>query len=141
MQKETVCEIGANISDMSGEEIGFLMDMAVDAGALNVWAQPILMQKRQPAFLVTVICRKHDATRFCELLLKHSMAFDLRIETKSMIFMDADMMYLQTSFGMVRVKRAGNKKYVEYEDLVRIARKENISISDARERILEEIGI
>lgn len=141
MRKETICEISANMEDMSGEELAYLLDKATDAGVIDVWATPIVIGKGQPAYSITLLCHKKEAARFCELMFADSGIFDLRLETKSMLFLEQDTMYLQTSMGMVRVNRAGNKKHIEYDDLQRIARKENISISEARERIMGEINI
>lgn len=140
MRKEAICEVSVNINDMTGEEISFLLNLAMDEGAKDAYAMPIFRRNRNPAHLVTILCSQEDTTIFCELLLKHSTAFDLRVEMKHYISLKCEMDYAETSLGVVRVYRTGRKIRIEYDDLARLAKRNGISIAAVRERIVGEIN-
>ena len=139
MKREQVCEICANISDMNGEEIGFLLEFALEKGAVDAWALPVLSRGKTPAYRLSVQCMKQDATRMCELLLKHSTATAMTMEMRHRIIMDEEMLYIETSYGMVRVAMAGGRQRILHEDLVRLAQKHNMTLAEINEKLLEEM--
>ncbi|MEG0251219.1 MAG: nickel insertion protein [Christensenellaceae bacterium] len=141
MRKDKACEISTNIDDMTGEEIGFLLNLVMEKGALDAWATPIFMKKQRPAYMVSVLCKNNNAAMVCDLIFKHSSSIGLRIEVKDRIVLERDEIHIDTSFGMVCIKRCGEKKHIEYEDLARIAKEKNLSIAQIKEKILGEIDI
>ena len=46
-----------NVDDMSPESLGFVMDLLMDKGALDVSFTPAFMKKNRPATRIEVICR------------------------------------------------------------------------------------
>ena len=45
VERDEVLELSANLDDMTGEEISFAIEMLLSKGALDVYAQPIVMKK------------------------------------------------------------------------------------------------
>jgi uncharacterized protein (DUF111 family) len=141
MRKEKISEISVSINDMTGEEIGFVLNLAMDEGAMDAYAMPVFKRNQHPAHVVTLLCGTEETVRFCELLLRHSSAFDLRVTTKYNLKLDRKMDIAESSFGVVRYYHAGEKIHIEYEDLARIAKRTGMSIAAIRERILGEIKL
>ena len=52
-----VLELRCNLDDQTPEEIGFALERLQEAGALDVWTQPIGMKKARPGTLLCVLCR------------------------------------------------------------------------------------
>jgi uncharacterized protein (DUF111 family) len=139
MKQEQMCEISASLDGMSGEDIRFLLESVLEQGALDAWAAPVVTRGRSPAYRLSVQCDKEDATRMCGLVLKNSAVTSLTLEVKSRIMMAEEILYIETSMGMVRLSVAGGKQSIVHEDVAKVARKHNMSIAEAREKLLEEM--
>ena len=55
-----IWELRCNMDDMTGEQMGFAMEMLMEQGALDVFSTPITMKKSRPGILLTVICNEAD---------------------------------------------------------------------------------
>lgn len=132
---DRVCELSANIDDMTGEELGFAMDQLLKNGALDVYQTPILMKKGRPAVKFSCICGTDDAGRFAELMLRLTSTAGVRASEcgryvlKREISDGKDGIRTKTysGYGVSRTK-------FEYDDLAEAAEKEGISLSEAREK-------
>ena len=67
-----------NIDDMTGEELGYALQLLLDAGALVVWFTPIMMKKNRPAVTLSVLCRPDDVASFDALLLRETTTLGVR---------------------------------------------------------------
>ncbi len=141
MKREQVCEICMNVGDMSGEEVAYLLELAFEKGAVDAWAESVLLRNHRPAFRVTVQCLKQNAGGFCSLLLRNSTSAGVTVEVKNRLTMDEETIYVETSLGMVRITKAGANRHIVYDDLARVAKKNGLSVAAAREMILEEINL
>ena len=68
----------ANIDDMTGEALGFLMERLFEAGALDVTMSPCVMKKSRPGTLVSVLCRGGNADPLREAFFRHSATICFR---------------------------------------------------------------
>ena len=59
-QSDEIDVIETNIDHLTGEEIGYLFDVLLDAGASDVSITPIIMKKNRPGNLLKVISRKEN---------------------------------------------------------------------------------
>lgn len=76
---ETHIEIETNIDDMNPQVYGNVMARLFDAGALDVYTTPIMMKKNRPATKLSVIARKSDENRLCDLLLRETSTLGVRV--------------------------------------------------------------
>ncbi|MDL2237357.1 LarC family nickel insertion protein [Christensenellaceae bacterium OttesenSCG-928-K19] len=141
MKQEHTSVLATNLDDMSGEEISYLLELMMDKGAVDAWAAPVMTGRHNPAYRVCVQCKKEDTARLGELLLLNSTAVSVTLEVRHRLMLDEEVVYLETSLGMVRIARAGAGRHIVHEDLARIAKKHGISIAAAKEKILEEIDL
>lgn len=138
---DSIAELMCNLDDMTGEEIGFAMDMLFECGALDVFTTPISAKKNRPAVLLTVLCRIADKQRMAELLFKHTTTLGIREAEKRRYTLRRSFSDVDTLHGTVRRKDSTgygtNSSKYEYDDLARIARAQNISLRQARELAAE----
>ena len=137
--EDQVLELSCNLDDMTAEEIGSAMDCLLAAGALDVFTVPIGMKKSRPGTMLTVLCREEDRAEMLSLLFRHTATLGVREAVRTRHVLDRREETLQTPFGAVRRKVSSGYgceriKY-EYEDLVRIARAQGISLREAEELI------
>lgn len=137
-----VVEIVCNLDDMTGEELGFAMEVLLGEGALDVWHTPIFMKKQRPAWQLSCLVRAEERERFELLMLRHTTSFGVRSRGWTRRVLERAVETVETKRGPVRLKRgcgAGIERCsVEYEDLARIAKESGESLVDLR-RELESI--
>lgn len=135
----TICELCCNLDDMTAEDVGYAIDALLAAGALDVFTLPAQMKKQRPGLLFTCICRSEDADRMAALLLQHTTSFGLRRRDCTRYTLARESEMRQTPLGGIRFKRGfgygTEKEKPEYEDIAAAARREGISLREARERI------
>lgn len=134
---DSIAELQCNLDDMTGEEIGFAMDVLFEAGALDVFTTPVSTKKNRPAILLTVLSKTEDKQKMTELLFKHTTTLGIRETLKRRATLQRSFAEVQTPFGSVRRKDsagfgASRSKY-EFDDLARIAKEQNISLREAAE--------
>src|SRR5580658_8514807 len=64
----TIRVLEANLADMSPQIFGYLLERALAAGALDVFATPVQMKKNRPGTLVTILCKPEDEAKFQQML-------------------------------------------------------------------------
>ncbi|OEG71763.1 hypothetical protein ATZ36_12825, partial [Candidatus Endomicrobiellum trichonymphae] len=73
-----IAQLQCNLDDMTGEAVGFAVNLLLQEGALDVFTAPIQMKKNRPAVLLTCICSERKAHFFAELMLRHTTTFGIR---------------------------------------------------------------
>lgn len=135
-------ELVCNLDDETPEELGYAMDLLRDQGALDVYTTSVDMKKSRPGFVFTCMCRASDKEKMLQLMFKHLTTLGIRESTCRRHTLHRRIDTINTSYGPVRVKYAsgyGVQKYkYEYDDLAKIATKENSSIDQIRKRIEKE---
>ena len=138
-ERQRVTKLECNLDDMTGEEIGFAMEILLKEGASDVYTQPIGMKKSRPGVLLSVVCLPGDADRLAALVMKHTTTLGIRRQDLDRYILSRSIGTVHTVYGDVRVKRASGmgveKAKAEYEDLAEIARQHGISIAQARKEV------
>ncbi|EGY80682.1 MAG: nickel pincer cofactor biosynthesis protein LarC [Peptoniphilus sp.] len=137
--EEIVYELSCNVDDMSAEEISFAMDRFFEAGAKEVYTVPIGMKKSRPGTLIKVMCREEDKSNLLELIFKHTTTIGIRETQTSRYILDRNIEEIETSLGTIRFKKSYgygvSRGKFEYDDLSKIARENNLSIFEVKEKI------
>lgn len=135
-ESDMVCELCCNIDDMTGEQIGFAADILFENGALDVYTAPIYMKKNRPALLLTCMCRKEKKEDMLRLILKHTTTIGVREYVSKRYVLKRTLKTAHTDYGDITVKESegyGVKKVkAEYDELAKIARDNNIALSDIK---------
>lgn len=137
--------IETNIDHLTGEEIGYLFEVLLDAGAGDVSVTPIIMKKNRQGSLLKVISRKEKRDEIVNAIFKETGSLGIRImphihrgiakrefevETFNINGKDYDVTF-KTGYvnGNVISRRP------EYEDLKRIAKDSGLALKDIKEMI------
>jgi uncharacterized protein (TIGR00299 family) protein len=126
----------ANIDDMTGEELGFLMHMLFDSGALDVSFTPCTMKKSRPGVVVSVLGRRDGLDTLRETFFRHSSTIGFRETAVNRLSLRREEKTIPGPSGEVREKtvflggeRLGSK--IEFEDRARLAREKGVSLKEA----------
>ena len=144
-EKQGAVVIESNIDDMIPEHYDFLMQKLFQAGAHDVYFTPIIMKKNRPAVKVSVLCAEGDEPKFINILLSESSTFGIRKTkvTKEMLVRKTGQ--IETRFGKVRIKYgylngALVKSKPEYDDIRRLAEKNNLPVNDVYLDVLSNLN-
>lgn len=133
---DAISELACNIDDMTGEELGFVMERLFDAGALDVCTANIGMKKNRPGILLTCMCRTEDRERMVREIFRQTTTLGIREYRCGRWRLDRSEQLRESEAGPVRFKRAEGygvcREKAEYEDLAAMARREGISLREAR---------
>lgn len=136
---DQILDLSCNLDDMTGEALGYAMEVLLDAGALDVFYESIQMKKNRPGVLLHCFCETDDKEKFLLLMMKHTTTRGIRFQTFSRIKLASRFEECQTLYGTVRKKVSSGfgitrSKY-EYEDLRRIAKSQNLPLSEITEQL------
>lgn len=136
---EGIWELNCNVDDMTGEQIGFALEILMELGALDVFTIPIGMKKSRPGILLTVLCKEADKEKMVSLIFKHTTTLGIREKFCSRYTLRRKVETVGTPYGVIRKKVSAGygiqrSKY-EYEDVACAAKVNNLSIA----QVLSEI--
>jgi hypothetical protein len=148
LQEQTVC-IETNIDDMNPQIYDYLIQILLDAGALDVFLKPVQMKKNRPGTLLSVICTPDEVGKFSDMLLKETTTIGMRWRLENRIKATRSIEQIDTPYGPVRVKVAKNGGRIinttpEYEDCKRAAIENEIPLKkvleDIKSTLVEKMG-
>jgi hypothetical protein len=123
------------IDDLNPQAIGYVFEALFDAGAVDVFTQPIGMKKSRPGILLTVICHPEQISACEAILFRETTTLGIRRQTQQRSILQREIQQVQTEYGFVRVKVAWtghpNQKAIanvqpEYEDCAELAKANNL---------------
>lgn len=128
-----------NLDDITGEDLGFFMELCMNEGALDVFYTPIYMKKNRPAYKLSVITKRTNVKSMAKLIFKHTTSIGVRFTKYRRFEMDRTFENVETKYGKVTKKILKyediKKESYEYEDLKKIAIENNISIEEVRSNL------
>ena len=127
--------VETHIDDMNPEVFGFLMELLLDAGALDVCHTPIQMKKNRPGVRLTVICREEKLEDLARIILTESTAIGVRYYPAKRFKLERSIEERVTSLGNMKVKvlREGERIVrvaPEYEECRRIAKAKKVPLRE-----------
>ena len=136
---DEILEISCNLDDMTGEELGYAMDVLLEAGALDVFFTPIYMKKNRPAVMLSCLCKTEDRDKFTDLMFKHTTTRGVRYTNYTRSKLNSNFEEIHTNAGVVRRKISTGKNVekvkFEFDDLKKIAKALDMSIEDVRKLV------
>ena len=103
-ETDRVTVLETNLDDINPEILGYFIETALTAGALDVFYTPVQMKKDRPGVLLTVLCAEADADKFSELILRETSAFGVRRTVAERRKLRREFTKIKTPFGEVTVK-------------------------------------
>lgn len=143
-QDARVVELSCNVDDMTAEELGFASKAIFASGAREVFTLPAQMKKNRPGTLLCVICDEAHKKAVIKAMFRHTSTLGLREKALERYVLNREIETLKTSCGPVRRKKASGygvtRAKIEYDDIARIAKEQEISFREAKAMIESEIG-
>lgn len=135
---EEVVEVCCNLDDVTPEVIGYVQELLLESGALDVWLAPVQMKKGRPGVLLSFLCAPADLDRLAALLMAETGTLGVRCNSLRRIVQSRRIEERATQFGPVRFKVSEQGEKPEYEDCRRIARERGIPCRDVMQQLLHE---
>ena len=140
---DEIVQIDTTIDDQSGEELGYIMSLLLEEGALDVHYTPVYTKKNRPATHLTLLIQEGDLERFTAILFKQTSTIGFRYQNVQRKVMTRTFQTQQTSLGAVKVKKnkygTFTKSTLEYEDCARIAHETGLSIQAVYQQLIKEL--
>jgi uncharacterized protein (TIGR00299 family) protein len=123
---ETAVVLETNLDDMNPQLLGYFVDRAFEAGALDVFFTPVQMKKNRPGQLVTVLCSPDKCEVLTELIFRETTTLGVRRSNVQRRTLRRDRVTVETKIGRAGVKIARLNGQIlnavpEYEDCQKIA--------------------
>ncbi len=140
MEEITVLE--ANVDDMTPQVFGYVLEQALQNGALDAFGTPVQMKKSRPGMLLTVLCRNEDSQRLTKFILAETTTLGVRMRQESRAALTRRHVSVSTKWGNVRMK-LGNlngsiSNYApEYEDCREIAKEKKVPLKTVMQEAIK----
>ncbi len=138
---ETVLLQEAQIDDATAEDLAFLADQLRQAGALEVFSQPVAMKKGRSGTLITVIATPEHAEALRAVWWQQGTSLGVREQLQRRWALPRRSRTLTTALGPVRFKEAQRpdgrwSAKPEHDDLIVLSRRHNRCIAEVRELVM-----
>lgn len=132
LERETLCVLECNIDDMNPEFYDGVMNTLFEAGALDVWLQPIQMKKNRPGVLLGVLCETGKRDTLLTTILHETTTLGVRTNEVVRFSLPREGQTVTTKFGEVGIKIADWPEGAlwratpEYADVARLAKMQQV---------------
>lgn len=130
---ETIVLLETQIDDLNPQAIGYLYEVLLAAGALDVFTQAIGMKKSRPGILLTVVCQSAQVDVCEAIIFRETTTLGIRRSQQVRSVLHREIQTVQTRYGSVRVKVARREAagaiinaQPEYEDCATVARQAQV---------------
>ena len=125
----TVAVLEANIDDSSPQVLGYAMEQLLEAGALDVTLESVLMKKNRQGTLLRVIAKPEDREALAQMMFAETSTLGLRIYSAERRVKARHTVEVETPHGKVRIKIAENGSFApEYDDCRKLARETGVPL-------------
>jgi hypothetical protein len=112
-----------NLDDITGENLSFCLQSALDNGALDAWIAPIIMKKGRPAHTLFCLTDQEHQDIILELLFRVTGTFGVRIREIGRYELERHFDQVTVDDSEIAVKVAKNRIKVEYDDAKELSAK------------------
>ena len=133
-------KVEVNLDDISGELLGYVMDLLFEAGANDVFYTPIYMKKNRPGVLLQLLCSQTNLTKMEEILFRETTTLGLRYHSLIVHRLEREFRKVSTTWGAVTVKVgifAGQvvQQTPEFEECKSIAKLHQVPLKQVYEQV------
>jgi len=139
---EEIAVLEANVDDMTPQVFGYVMEQALQNGALDAFGTPVQMKKSRPGMLLTVLCRTEDSQRLTKFILAETTTLGVRMRRESRAALARRHVSVNTKWGEVRMKLANLNGSIsnyapEYEDCRQIAKERKVPLKTVMQEAIK----
>jgi len=137
----TIRVLEANLDDMNPQIFGYLLEKALGAGALDVFATPVQMKKSRPGTLVTILCKPEDEGKFQQMLFAETTTLGVRSHLVERKALPREYVKVTTRYGDVRVKISRTFDRLqhaapEFDDCRKLAEEKNVPLQEVMQQAI-----
>ncbi len=138
--------IECNIDDMSPEGFGYIMDRLFEAGADDVFFEPIMMKKNRPAQKLSVLAKNDRVDNLLYIIFTETSTLGIRVIDCEKKKLERKWESLETQWGPVTIKYGlmngkAIKAKPEYDDCIKIAAEYKLSLQTVMDEINRMINL
>ena len=141
---DSVQILETQIDDMNPQFYGHVMDLLLEAGALDAFLTPVIMKKNRPGVLLTVLAPAALAGRLSGLIFRETTTIGLRTYPVSRSVLPRSETAVETPYGAIRIKvveQGDSQRYTpEYEDCRQAALSSGVPLADVYAAVREAAG-
>ncbi len=115
-------EVTTNLDDLSPEVVGHVIARAIEAGADDAWASPIVMKKNRPGVVLSVLCHPDRLPELQRLVFAETGTLGLRVRPTDKRVLARRFDTVEIRGVTVRVKVGPHGAKPEHDDLVEASR-------------------
>ncbi len=117
-----VAVLEAHIDDLNPQVLAYSMERLMEAGALDVSIEQILMKKGRPGNLIRVIAKQQDREMLAQMIFAETSTLGVRVFTAERRVRARKLEDVETPYGTVRMKVTDEGDFApEYEDCRKLA--------------------
>jgi uncharacterized protein (TIGR00299 family) protein len=141
LEHQSLRVLETNIDDMNPQLYEDVCDKLWQAGALDVWLQPLQMKKNRPAVQLGVLCESDTVDSVLKVLLLQTTSLGVRMQEVQRLSLKRRMEKINTPLGEVPVKLAldgqGNvlRGQPEYDALRQISRQQKVTLQSVENAV------
>jgi uncharacterized protein (TIGR00299 family) protein len=125
----TVHVIEANIDDLNPQVLAYASERLMDAGALDVSLQPIVMKKGRPGTLLRVVAPPEHREALAQLIFAETSTLGMRIYAAERRVQARTFTEVETPYGKVKIKVSAEGAFApEYEDCRKLAEQTGVAL-------------
>lgn len=132
---ETLEVLAANLDDVTGETLGYVIGQALAAGALDAWVTPAVMKKGRPAHVLHVLARPQDTPALQHLVFAETGTLGVRRWTVSRTPLRRHSTTVDLDGVSIRVKHGPHGAKPEHDDLAAAAGALGLPLRDVAGRV------
>jgi uncharacterized protein (TIGR00299 family) protein len=139
---EEITVLEANVDDMTPQVFGYVMEQALQNGALDAFGTPVQMKKSRPGMLLTVLCRTEDSQSLTKFILAETTTLGVRMRRENRAALTRRHVSVNTKWGEVRMKLANLNGSIsnyapEYEDCRQIAKEQKVPLKTVMQEAIK----
>ena len=145
-EQEKIWKLESNIDDCTGENLGYVMERLMEAGARDVHYSAVYMKKNRPAWQLNVICTEEHIPVLEQIIFEETTTIGIRKNRVERSVLKRTFDTVQISEGEAKVKlcqvpgRDGvesiQRCYPEYESVVQLCRASGKSYQEIYQEIV-----
>jgi len=141
-QEEEICVLETNVDHLTGEEIGYLFDVLLKKGALDVFFLPGIMKKNRPSGILKVLCYEIALRDMLSAIFKNTLTLGIRINKVKRVKLKRSSSTYYTKHGRIDTKEftLDNMSYkrAEFDSLKELGKKIDMSPVEMRLKLMEK---
>lgn len=79
LTSDSIVQLETNVDDVTGEVLGNLVDLLMEAGALDASVVPAIMKKGRPGNVISAIVRQDDTGKISRLIVRETGSLGVRV--------------------------------------------------------------